>query len=531
MTISIIANTAASYAQSGMRVRNDAILASTQKLSSGLRVFSAKEDSTATAVGTSLKIENSSLKTAILNASSGASALQITDGAMGQISDIVTRMISLANQASSGHLDDSTRSLADTEFQNLKSEVDRISRNTSFGGVNLLAGSKTFTVASAHDYSVSGISDIHFDQDLVSGDSTFRYSYDASTEVMTMTRIDGATTRTQTVDLTALLDGVTGAGQNLTGTERLDIGFSQLGIGLTLTSSFARGTSILPDASLTPGSVTAGAPDGTHAAPYFTPAATGVPTSLINGLNGLVSGYVPSTGVLTLPLATDGTVVQLGAMPGISYKVGAAAATASGLASNDLVGLPVPTDVMLLVDTPGGGQATLGTWTIGAITTGGAVGGSVTIHAGKGLLSGTYVDSNGPTRLTYKIGTGITTGEDTLLVNVPSTTLDALDLTGVRISNPVYANDAVNKLQAALTTINQGRATVGAQQLRLEEVSQNLTTQVENNESARSALLDVDVAKEITELTSNQAMMQAASAMLAKANQMPAMLIDLLKNS
>lgn len=531
MAISIIANTSASYAQSGLRTRNDAVLASTQRLSSGLRVFSAKEDAAATAVGTSLKIENASLKTAILNASAGSSALQIADGGMSQVADILTRMISLATQCSSGHLDDVTRSLADTEFQNLKSEVDRISGNLAFGGVNLLAGSRNFTVGTASDSIGGGVTNVHFDPALVTGDSTFRYSYDATTEVMTMTRIDGGASTSQSIDLTSLLNGVAGVGRDMSGTEKVDVGFTSLGISITLDSRFARGASVQQGSALTTGAdITMGAVDVAHPAPYFTPAVTGVASTTVAGLTALVSGYSTSTGALTLPLNTNGTTVTLGSVAGISYSVNGGARGASGAASADLVGAG-PNTVDIYVDVAGGGTQKVGTWTTGAVSTAGTTAGSVSLDVGKGLIAGTYVDNFADTRLEYKIGSGITSGEDLLVVSVPATTGGALGISSLQVTSEMNATSAMDTLQAALTKLNQGRAAVGAQQLRLEQVGRNLSTQVENNESARSALLDVDVAKEITDLTSNEAMMQAASTMLARANQMPNMLVDLLKNS
>jgi len=83
-------------------------------------------------------------------------------------------------------------------------------------------------------------------------------------------------------------------------------------------------------------------------------------------------------------------------------------------------------------------------------------------------------------------------------------------------------NGAVNKLQSA-------RALVGAQQNRLEYASQALGAQAENMEAARSNLLDLDVAAEMSAFTSKSILQQAGVSMLAQANQMPRNLLKLFQ--
>lgn len=524
MTVSIVANTAAKYAQSSLRLKNDALLVNTQRLSSGSRVVSAGSDAAAMAVGTGLKIDNAVLKTAIVNATSGLSMLQVADGALGQISDLLTRMQALATQASSSQLDDPSRALVNGEFQNLKAEVDRIAKVTNFNEVKLLAGVKAFTVTGGGDMTADGVSGTRFDQTIVTGSQAFRYSYNASTEALTLARIDGGSTVSQTIDLTNLMDATAGAGLNLGSGQKLDVSFSQLGVTLTLDDTFNRAANIAVTSNVTPGAGT------TVATPTFAASAINISTDTAEGLHDLASGYNDTTGVLTLPLISNGTTVTLGALPGITYKVGANPATGSGNASDDIVG--AGTAVQVFVDLPTGGQTQLlGTLTVGATATTLAGAGSVTLGVGAGLVTAVDDGETAPTHLTYKIGTGVITGEDLLGVDVPAMTASSLQLTNVDVTTAGNANTAIDTLKAALVVLNQGRASVGAQQLRLEAVSNNLGVVTDNNEAARSALMDVDVAKEITEYSSNQAMLQAGMAMLGRANQLPDLLLELLKSN
>ncbi|MFW5833769.1 MAG: flagellin, partial [Pseudomonadota bacterium] len=81
----------------------------------------------------------------------------------------------------------------------------------------------------------------------------------------------------------------------------------------------------------------------------------------------------------------------------------------------------------------------------------------------------------------------------------------------------------------AINTVNSQRAQLGAAMSRLEKIDENIAITVENLDAARSLLMDVDVAEEMTKFTTNQVMTQAATAMLAQANQLPQNLMRLLQ--
>jgi len=111
------------------------------RLSVGRRVLSARDDAAALAIGSRLGVEVSGLVQAQVNARQASSMLQVADGGMANISEILTRMKTLTVQAGSGHLTAGDRSALDTEFQSLASEIDRIAAATDFAGVKLLDGS------------------------------------------------------------------------------------------------------------------------------------------------------------------------------------------------------------------------------------------------------------------------------------------------------------------------------------------------------------------------------------------------------
>ncbi len=522
MPVSITANTSARYAQASLARQNDAVTQGTLRMSSGQRVLSAADDAASMAIGTSLKIENAGVASALLNATSGTSMLQIADGALGQISELITRMKALATQASSGQYDDATRVLLDGEFQGIKAEIDRLANATVFNDVNMLAGQKDFDIAYG-DATTYGIAGVRFDQTLVTGDQSFRFGYNATTENFTLTRIDAGVAQTQTINITALLNGTVGAGGNLANNQQLELGFSQLGVTMTLGAGFLRTQNIATDAAVTDGGVM------TVASQTFAPATNQVGVDTVSDLVALGSVFNATTGVLALPLDSDGTAVTLAAVPGLSYNVNSGTIGASGAASADLVGAG-PTTVDVYADMAAGGRVLLGTVTLGAIAATGTGSGSLSLEVGAGLMLATDTGEVTATQLTYKVGTGVTAGIDTINVSIPAMTLQALGLENVRVTTQANANEAIDLLTNALAVLNQGRATVGAQQLRLEAVARNLGVISDNNNAARSALIDVDVSAEITAITTNTAMMQASLAMLSRANQVPDILLGLLRN-
>lgn len=429
-------------------------------------------------------------------------------------------------QASSGQYDDATRILLDGEFQGLKQEIDRLANSTTFNNVSMLKGGKDYLLGSGSSTVADGVKGVRFDELVVTGDRSFRYSYDAATEQLTMRRLDDATNTTQTVDLTPLLNASVGVGVDLQGSQALEVSFSLLGVTMTLGAGFQRGTSITNGMTSNPGA------NITLTTPTFTPGTMNFPATTAADMALIGVPFNATTGNLTLPITASGDsslggTVTLDAIPGVSYRIGLGAVGASGAASPDLVG--AGTTVEVYIDAQDGTKTMVGTVTLGAVSSAAAGTGNIVLDIGGGLLTATDSGEIAPTHLTYKVGTGVVTGQDTISVDVPAMTLEALELTALSVTSQFNANEAIDKLKEALTVLNQGRAAVGAQQIRLEAVARNLGVISDNNESARSSLIDVDVSFEITEITNNQAMMQASIAMLSRANQVPDILLGLLK--
>ena len=114
-----------------------------ERLSSGLRINQASDDAAGLAIAESLKADQRIASVAIRNAGDGISVINITDGAIGEISNVLSRLAELAEQSANGIYSQEQRSALALEFTALMSEVERIAVTTNFNGLNLLSGGST----------------------------------------------------------------------------------------------------------------------------------------------------------------------------------------------------------------------------------------------------------------------------------------------------------------------------------------------------------------------------------------------------
>jgi flagellin len=128
--------------------------------------------------------------------------------------------------------------------------------------------------------------------------------------------------------------------------------------------------------------------------------------------------------------------------------------------------------------------------------------------------------------LNFLVGVATT---DVISVAIGVGTAAALGVGASQVDTVANAQGASTAIDVAMNTVNTQRSTLGALMSRLDFAGANVAVQVENNESARSVLYDVDVSSEMTEFTSKQVLVQAGVSMLAQANQQPSILLRLLQ--
>ncbi len=145
MSIVVNTNIASLNAQRNLANSQSSLNTSLQRLSSGLRVNSAKDDAAGLAISEGLTSAIRGGNQAVRNANDGISVGQTAEGALGQISNNLQRIREIAVQASNGSVSDTNRSQLQLEVDQLTQEISRIVQTTQFNGTNLLSGASTIT--------------------------------------------------------------------------------------------------------------------------------------------------------------------------------------------------------------------------------------------------------------------------------------------------------------------------------------------------------------------------------------------------
>lgn len=143
MAIVINTNFASLSAQRNLATNSEKLAVSVQRLSSGLRINSAKDDAAGLVISEGLRAQIRAVNVAVRNAQEGISMAQTAEGAMQEIGNMLGRMKELAEQASQGTIGDTSdaRTALSAEYDSLVGEIDRITTATTFNGVALLDGS------------------------------------------------------------------------------------------------------------------------------------------------------------------------------------------------------------------------------------------------------------------------------------------------------------------------------------------------------------------------------------------------------
>ncbi len=131
-------NTAANSAVRFLNVNSQAASTSVSKLASGSRIVRASDDAAGLAISTKLTADTTVLKQAAVNASQGASVLQVGDGALARIADVLQRLKALAAQSLSGAVQDAERAFINAEYSQLNTEITDIIADTKFNGQQIV---------------------------------------------------------------------------------------------------------------------------------------------------------------------------------------------------------------------------------------------------------------------------------------------------------------------------------------------------------------------------------------------------------
>ncbi len=153
MSLGVLNNISAIYAQNNLSNTQAALSKTLQQLSSGSRINSGADDAAGLSLANGLQASSTALTQSAMNASEGVDMLQVADGALSQVTNLLNRAVTLATEASNGTLNTSQQQAADAEYQKILTEIETINDNTEYNGIQV------FNKATVATYTSSGTTD------------------------------------------------------------------------------------------------------------------------------------------------------------------------------------------------------------------------------------------------------------------------------------------------------------------------------------------------------------------------------------
>jgi len=585
-------NISAMQAQNSMRTNGLNLSSAMERLSSGTRINSAKDDAAGLAISTRMTASIRGISAAIRNANDGISLTQTAEGSLGQIGDNLQRIRELAVQAANTGNNASDRAAMNNEATQLIAEIDRVASNTTYNGIALLDGSfqgQNLQVGAGNGsndriaISIDSAKSSSLGVGATSSYSTTLYGAEVGTAALEdgALAVNGYTVGAAVADgvsytgddssaiaVAAAINAVSGstgvyataaatnttitlAGAAATGFTAVaagDVKINGVSIGAlaTTTTITLRGAAVATAINAIKGDtgVTAVATNGVVALTSTSGKLvieTG--TTGTSALTGLAAGVVANntlttyggTAVTTLTAITDGHVkingVSIGAIGAAgtdAERGGQMAAAINAISSQTGVTAGFETtDGKVFLTAADGRNITVTTGSTGAPAATGLDTAASTTDTTRSVVTLTSASEDG---ITISDIDGAADTASGLTVGYTATTETAgAGVSSLDLTTATGAQDALTTLDSAINTITDSRAAMGAYQNRLTASISNLETTSMNLSASRSRILDTDYAKETTNLAKSQIIQQAATAMLAQANQSGQSVLALLK--
>ena len=506
MTV-INTNISAVAAQNSLRTSGLNQTNAMERLSSGIRINSAKDDAAGLAISTRMTANIRGLAAAIRNANDGISLTQTAEGSLSSIGDNLQRIRELAVQSANSSNNATDRAALHAEATQLVSEIDRVAANSTFNGIKLLDGSyqdQSLQVGAGNEFNdriAITIGSAKSSALGVGGGSSYTTVVNG-TSVGSTALVAGGLSINGFVVGAANADGVS-LGDEASKTSGIAVAGAinavsgQSGVTATVQKTVVNGASVTSagyGTAITAGQISINGVDIGAIAIASTKAERGAQ------MTAAINAKTSQTGVLAEFDTTNGSV-KLTANDGRNVNVGVAAATVA-----------ITSDVTGITHTGGNTLAT--TALLQTSTT------RSTVKLSSSNSSGITVAGITTAALT---SAGLSAGynQSTATAGAGVSTIDLTTASG--------SQTALSTLDKAINTITDMRASMGAYQNRLTASIANLEVSSMNLQASRSRILDTDYAKETTNLAKSQIIQQAATAMLAQANQSAQSVLSLLK--
>ncbi len=502
MALVVNTNVSSLNAQRNLVGTNKSLTRSIQRLSTGLRINSAKDDAAGLAISDRMTSQVRGLNQAVRNANDGISMAQTAEGALQESTNLLQRMRELAVQSANDTNTASDRASLQKEVSQLQAELNRIANTTAFNGKKLLDGTfgnaKIHVGAEANQIINVQMGDTRATQIGYNRFNTVYSSGSISNAVSGTTNNVGAQTLT--------IEGSLG-----TASVTVGAGDSARDIATAINNK-------ADDSGVNASAATYAKIDNVNSAgtvafdlygqnesDAIRVSAQLSDTSDLTELAKAINDVSGKTGV-TATLNDSKDAILLTNSEGYDITVEGV----TGSRTFDLVGIKHPDDF-----------ATGATWDTSSSETTDTV--NVT-GSGSATVGGTVVfDSAKNYTVTSNVAADLVTAADTAYSS------DLEKVSEVDVGTQNGANAAINVIDGALSYIDDLRADLGAVQNRFESTIANLMNVSENISAARSRILDADFAAETANMTRAQILQQSGTAMLAQANTLPQAALTLLQ--
>jgi flagellin len=486
MALTVNTNIASLTAQRNLTGSQSDLSTSLQRLSSGLRINSAKDDAAGLAISERFTAQIRGINQGVRNANDGISLAQTAEGALKEVTNNLQRIRELAVQSANATNSASDRTALQAEVAQLVAEIDRVAQNTKFNGVALLDG--TFTSKAFQ----------------IGADITDTVSISAIASART-SAIGGTSTATATGSANVNATAISGTNVYINGTAIGASTFDGFSTSDGDSSALSKANAINAVSATTGVTATAATTSATQTTAYS--AGTTTRTAEVNGFSFSFSETV------------DAATTQTNLLAAINARTAESGISATAV-----------TATTYTLNAADGRNITVTSAEAGALT---AMGGLTTGDTFRGKLTLTSGSSDG-----IKITPDGVSGNEASNAIVGMTASSEYNLaatgSGVAVSSlsvttATNATSAITSVDAALATINSTRATLGSYQSRFESIVASSQTTAENLSASRSRIVDADFASETAQLTKAQILQQSGIAMLAQANAIPQNVLALLQ--
>jgi flagellin len=503
-------------AQRNLTTSQSSLATALQRLSSGLRINSAKDDAAGLAISDRFTTQIRGLNQAVRNASDGISLAQTTESALGELTNNLQRIREIAVQSANASNSAADRSALDQEVQQRLAEIERIATQTAFNGQKVLNG--TFGAATFQVGANVG-------ETITVGLST---SMRTTAIGKTADYVNGSTAYSSTLAVGQQGTGVTNASALASGDLSIAIG-STAAVGVVASVDNSSGSG---NAGRTAGSAYSKVQAiNASAVPNLTAVADTTVVLDFVAITDTASAYTMTINGQSVYTADGNAISGTQMAAQINSNAAATGVTASFDSGTNRMTLNASDGRTVTLSQTASAAAGVGQ---GLTTTVTGFNNSTNDALTAITAAATTAVSNdfvGTIRLTSTDSITLSGANETFIgyADASSMALGASALNSVSVTTVANANTALGRVDSALSAVSSLRSSLGAIQNRFESTISSLSAVSENLEASRSRILDADFAAETAALTRAQILQQAGVAILAQANTTPQSVLALLQ--